>query len=142
MTVRDIRLKLLSARIIQREYALAKEKANAYDMMIAAPKVVDFESKAADSTGKNAQEEKIIIALSYHERVKELEQKMIDTRKAVDNCISKLDMQAEREVITRRYLLCQSWEQIESAMGYSHTQIFRIHNKALEKMVLNGTLDL
>ncbi|MBQ5310974.1 MAG: hypothetical protein ILP19_02895, partial [Oscillospiraceae bacterium] len=24
-------------------------------------------------------------------------------------------------------------------MGYSHTQIFRIHNKALEKMVLNGT---
>ena len=78
MTVRDIRLKLLSARIIQREYALAKEKANAYDMMIAAPKVVDFESKAADSTGKNAQEEKIIIALSYHERVKELEQKMIN----------------------------------------------------------------
>ena len=140
MTLSEVKQILIQTRIAQQEYSLAVSKARQYDEMISAAKVSEFEPRAADDTGRNTQEEKLIIALSYHERVRELEKAMTETRRKTDMLIDSLDMQSEKEIITRRYLICQTWEQIAEGMGYSLMQIFRIHNKALEKMLLNVTL--
>jgi DNA-directed RNA polymerase specialized sigma subunit len=40
----------------------------------------------------------------------------------------------EKEVITRRYIMGQSWETICNTMRYCQRQIMRIHKRALEKL--------
>ena len=134
MTESEVKKRLISARIAQKEYALALEKANCFDMMISSPKSGGFGERSADSTGKNKTEEKLLLALSYHEKAKALEQKMIDARRDVEEYITLLSLQSEREIITRRYLMCQTWEQIAASTGYSVRQTTRLHTKALEKI--------
>jgi hypothetical protein len=37
----------------------------------------------------------------------------------------------ESEIMTRRYAWLQIWEQIEQETGYTHSNVFRIHRRAL-----------
>lgn len=130
----DVKSELIQIRIIQQAYKLAKEKAYQFDDMIGNPKVSGFDERIQNSTGENALERKIVLALSYHESVKVLEDKMIQAREQCEMFISVLELQSEREVITRRYLMCETWESIASNMHYSERQIFRIHRKALTRL--------
>ena len=81
------------------------------------------------------------LASEYHRQAAALEAEMIAARKIAEKYVTLLKLQSEREVITRRYLMCQSWEKIADMMCYSERQVIRIHNKALEKMSLNVTDD-
>ena len=42
----------------------------------------------------------------------------------------------EREILTRRYLLGQGWEQIATEMGYSYRHITKLHGFALKKLAV------
>ena len=37
----------------------------------------------------------------------------------------------EGDIMTRRYVWLQKWEQIEQETGYTHSNVFRIHRRAL-----------
>lgn len=114
---------------------LAAEKARQYDMMISMPKTTGPEN--APGAKKNGTENRYLLALSYHEKVAALEADMISARESAEKYIALLEMQSEKEIITRRYLMCQTWEKIADAMNYSIRQVTRIHGKALKKMSLN-----
>ena len=47
------------------------------------------------------------------------------------NQVKKIPNATEQEVLTRRYLIGQSWEKIVVEMHYSYRQIIRIHGAAL-----------
>lgn len=64
---------------------------------------------------------------------------MIRARQRAERLIATLDHQHEKEVITRRYLIHQTWEEIADVMHYSGRQVFRVHDRALKKMSLNVT---
>ena len=48
---------------------------------------------------------------------------------AVNRCPSALDV----ELLTRRYLLGQSWERIAVEMGYSYRHVTKLHGRSLQK---------
>lgn len=48
------------------------------------------------------------------------------------NQVKKISNATEQEVLTRRYLIGQSWEKIAVEMHYSYRQIIRIHGAALQ----------
>lgn len=48
------------------------------------------------------------------------------------NQVKKIPNATEQEVLTRRYLIGQSWEKIAVEMHYSYRQIIRIHGEALQ----------
>ncbi|WP_394266180.1 hypothetical protein, partial [Anaerotignum sp.] len=48
------------------------------------------------------------------------------------NQVKKIPNATEQEVLTRRYLIGQSWEKIAVEMHYSYRQIIRIHGAALQ----------
>ena len=47
------------------------------------------------------------------------------------NQVKKIPNATEQEVLTRRYLIGQSWKKIAVEMHYSYRQIIRIHGAAL-----------
>ena len=135
MTAGEVKQKLIQIRVTQQKYILAAEKARQYDMMISAPRPTSFEN--APDPKKNGTENKYLLALDYHEKVVALEIEMVQARTSAEKYIDLLDKQAEKEIVTRRYIMCQTWEAIAEAMNYSIRQVTRLHGKALKKMSLN-----
>lgn len=45
--------------------------------------------------------------------------------------IKQVDSIAEQEVLTRRYLLDQNWDDIAVGMNYAYSYVLKIHGKAL-----------
>lgn len=50
--------------------------------------------------------------------------------------IEQLPNKAEKEVLTRRYLIGQRWDKIAEEMGYSYRHTTKIHGKALQNFHL------
>ena len=103
--------KLIQIRAAQQKYMLAAEKVRQYEKMLS----------GADD----------MLLREYRKQVEECRKEMTETRIMAEEYIRMLDRQAEREVLTRRYLFCETWEKIASEMHYSMKQIQRIHKKAL-----------
>lgn len=84
--------------------------------------------------GGNA-ESKIQRAL---EKVDEIEQKiieridrLIEKREAIEQTIRQVEDGTLRELLRRRYLLCETWEEIADAMHYSFQWVCVLHGRAL-----------
>lgn len=74
-------------------------------------------------------------AARWDELVRELEaekEMQMVTYHEIWNQVKKIPNATEQEVLTRRYLIGQSWEKIAVEMHYSYRQIIRIHGAALQ----------
>ena len=70
-----------------------------------------------DELMRELEEEREMQMVTYHE---------------IWNQVKKIPNATEQEVLTRRYLIGQSWEKIAVEMHYSYRQIIRIHGAALQ----------
>lgn len=52
----------------------------------------------------------------------------------ITHVIKKVDSRQERNVLEKRYLCYETWEQISVDMGYSIQHTFRIHDQGLQKV--------
>ena len=59
---------------------------------------------------------------------------MLDKKEKVAAVINKIDNLKYREVLYRRYALCQSWETISEKMHYSIRQVQRLNGFALQEI--------
>lgn len=57
---------------------------------------------------------------------------LIDLREQIESRVSVIPEERQREVLHRRYILCQKWEEIALEMNYSYMQVCRIHGAALQ----------
>lgn len=74
-------------------------------------------------------------AARWDELMRELEaekEMQMVTYHEIWNQVKKIPNATEQEVLTRRYLIGQSWEKIAVEMHYSYRQIIRIHGAALQ----------
>ena len=76
----------------------------------------------------------------------DLEREIVELTEERNRLIAKLDLIGDEDLerlLILRYVRGLKWEQIMSKMGYSETQIHRLHRKALtildEKMAVNGS---
>lgn len=70
-----------------------------------------------DELMRELEAEREMLMVTYHE---------------IWNQVKKISNATEQEVLTRRYLIGQSWEKIAVEMHYSYRQIIRIHGAALQ----------
>lgn len=74
-------------------------------------------------------------AARWDELVRELEaekEMQMVTYREIRQQISMVPDPTEQEILSRRYLIGQSWEKIAVEMGYSYRNITRIHGHALQ----------
>ena len=74
----------------------------------------------------------------YAEKVSEIiekigKQKLECCRKyeEISEAISDMKDDTEKEVLMRRYILCEKWEEIAVNMGYGYRHVLKIHGNAL-----------
>ena len=49
----------------------------------------------------------------------------------ISEAISDMKDDTEREVLMRRYIMCEKWEEIAVNMGYGYRHVLKIHGNAL-----------
>ena len=54
----------------------------------------------------------------------------------IEGVIEELENSAHKEVLTRRYLLLQSWTKIAQEMQYTRRRVFQLHEAALNNFCL------
>ena len=143
MTTAEIKAKLMRARVAERDYRLARDKANAYRQLIACGKAVRYGSDGSTHERKgNTVENAYCCLADYSAEEERLLQELISVRQKAEKIISSVPDQAQREVLTRRYIIGQRWEDIAESMNYSRQHVTRLHGYALQKMCLNVTISV
>lgn len=80
--------------------------------------------------------------VDYEKKADELVRKLVDVRLDIEIAIAKVPDSRQREVLERRYLLYQGWDEITEIMNYSKSHVLRLHKSGLEevkKMIPNET---
>ena len=140
MTVQEVKEKLNSVRTKYREYVLARDKAEQFCAMISAPAPVALsaDTPSQEHSG-NSTENKIVAALWYSEEVDKRFRSYIMTAREIEGIISGLKYYDQREVLTRRYIMFESWKDICQKMEISKSRMFRLHERAIEALAENVT---
>ena len=79
----------------------------------------------------------ISLIVEYEQRAVQLLAEYIEKYNEIDKAIRSIQHPAQREVLERRYLLYQKWQQIADEMHYSVQNVYILHGKALQKISLN-----
>ena len=136
MTTQEAKQQLEAVRTKYRKYILARDKADQFRGMISSPTAGTSDSPRSESGG-NGSENKIISLLWYSEQADRIFQEYMILRTEAELAIDFVKFPDEREVLTRRYIMYQKWEDIAEVMGYSRQHITRIHESALKHISEN-----
>lgn len=85
----------------------------------------------------NGFENALLRVMEQEERLDAEIDQLTAKRAEIEKTIAAVPDPVQREVLTRRYLLYQKWEDIAEAMNYSERHIRRLHGYALKNMSLN-----
>lgn len=143
MTVQEVKAVLNGARDSVRAYRLAKDKVNAYKQLLTSGKTARYESDGSTHEQNGNPIERAYCCLAdYETELSNAVAEMVRCRKTAERLISSVEDRTQREVLTRRYIIGQRWEDIAFVMNYNIRHIYKIHGAALQSMALNGTITL
>ena len=143
MTTTEIKAELNRARIAERAYRLARDKVNAYEQLLTCGKSVRYENDGGTHEQKGNPVENAYCQLAdYNTEADRLFREFTAARKRTEELISSVPDPVQREVLTRRYIIGQRWEEIAESMNYSVRHITRLHGIALKNMSLNVHISL
>ena len=134
---------LNGARDSVRAYRLAKDKVNVYKQLLTSGKTARYESDGSThEQNGNPIEWAYCCLADYQAEADRLMMEMLGVRQQVEKVIGTVPDAVQREVLTRRYIIGQKWEDIAFVMNYNIRHIYKIHGAALQSMALNGTITL
>ena len=140
MTVGEAKTILYRARDTAKAYRLTKDKVNAYKQLLASGKTIRYESDGSVHERYGNSVERAYCRLAdYESELEEALAAMVKSREVAEELIQSVEDAVQREVLTRRYLIGQRWEDIAYSMNYSRQHVTRLHGYALQKMCLNVT---
>ena len=134
---------LNGARDSVRAYRLAKDKVNAYKQLLTSGKVVRYESDGSTHEQNGNPIERAYCCLAdYETELNNAVAEMVRCRKTAEKLISSVEDRTQREVLTRRYIIGQRWEDIAVRMNYSLPRVYQLHGAALNRIILNYSKSL
>lgn len=143
MTVQEVKAVLNGARDSVRAYRLAKDKVNAYKQLLTSGKVVRYESDGSTHEQNGNPIERAYCCLAdYETELNNAVAEMVRCRKTAERIISSVEDRTQREVLTRRYIIGQRWEDIAVRMNYSLPRVYQLHGSALNRIILNYSKSL
>lgn len=66
--------------------------------------------------------------------IKEMINRLVALKNDIEKIIESVENAKLRQILTLRYINGRTFEKIAEEMGYSYMQIYRLHEKALEKV--------
>ncbi len=140
LTTDEVKAELKKARQAQKDYRLSRDKTNALRQDLIGGKSVRYGSDGSTHGHKgNAVENAYCMLADYEAETEEKLIEMIRTRKRAEDMISAVPDPVQREILTRRYIIGQDWEDIAECMNYNLRHVYKLHGGALQNMALNGT---
>lgn len=82
----------------------------------------------------------VIQIIQFEEELEADKNKMKELFAEISRAIDQMQHANHILVLSKRYLLMKTWEQIADEMNYSVMQIHRIHKEALENFVVPGNM--
>ena len=76
--------------------------------------------------------------IEYEEQAERLTKRYIEVYMEVETAIAAVSDPVLREVLERRYLLYQKWEEIADAMHRDLRWVYRLHGKALQQLTIES----
>ena len=102
---------------------------------------IEYSPPSLSGTGGGSSADRMPDTISkiveYEQRVAELRALYVEKYIEIDKAIRSVQSLTQREVLERRYLLYQKWQQIADEMNYSIQNIYILHGKGLQKIRLN-----
>ena len=140
MTTTEIKAELNRAKEAKRAYKLAKDKADDYERLLIGGKSIRYDSDGSKSERKGNPIENAYCQLAdYKAEADKLLKEMSSAREHTERLINTVANPVQREVLTRRYIIGQRWEDIAESMNYSRQHVTRLHGYALKTLCLNVT---
>ncbi|MCR5479806.1 MAG: hypothetical protein K6F27_08100 [Ruminococcus sp.] len=102
---------------------------------------LEYHSPSLESGGGGGNPDKMPDSLSkimeYEQHAAQLQTEFVDKYTEIDKVIHSVEDDTLREVLERRYLLYQKWEQIAQEMHRDLRWVYRLHGKALNCIKVN-----
>lgn len=76
--------------------------------------------------------------IEYEEQAERLTKRYIELYIEIEKAIAAVSDPVLREVLERRYLLYQKWEEIAEAMHRDLRWVYRLHGKALQQLTIES----
>ena len=143
MTVQEVKAVLNGARDSVRAYRLAKDKVNAYKQLLTSGKTARYESDGSTHEQNSNPIERAYCCLAdYETELNNAVAEMVRGRKTAERIINSVEDRTQQEVLTRRYIIGQRWEDIAVRMNYSLPRVYQLHGSALNRIILNYSKSL
>ena len=141
MTTAEIKSELIKARDAERAYRLARDKYIAYQQLLIGGKSVRYDDTGGTHEKNGNSVERAYCCLAdYADEADKLMQDMIAARQRAEVLIASVPDAVQREVLTRRYIIGQRWEDIAESVNYSLRRVYQLHGYALQNIALNCTI--
>lgn len=133
MTVQEVKTVLNSVRVKYREYELAQEKALRFRSTLtgAAQVMTDIPQSAKN---ENSREKGYLKLVEYSEDAAYKFRDYLATRESAEKLIGTLYDHDEQEVLTRRYIMFEKWENIAGKMYISDRKVFYLRRNGMRKI--------
>lgn len=140
MTIQDAKVAMSRAKNSVKAYRIVKDKVNAYKQLLMSGKTVRYESDGSTHEHNGNPIERAYCCLAdYETELNNATAEMVRCRETAERMINSVKDDTQREVLVRRYIIVQRWEDIAYTMNYSRQHITRLHGYALQNMCLNVT---
>lgn len=141
--MQEVKAVLNGARDSVRAYRLAKDKVNAYKQLLTSGKTARYESDGSTHEQNGNPIERAYCCLAdYETELNNAVAEMVRCRKTAERIINSVEDRTQREVLTRRYIIGQRWENIAVRMNYSLPRVYQLHGAALNRIILNYSKSL
>ena len=131
---------LKRARSVDRRVSLLTVELEKLDGDLQTLKSFDYSKPIVQSSGGRGEVETAAIRIA--DRKAELSaaiQEQFAIRADAIEIIHTLPEGPERDVLTQRYILCNSWDQVASNLHYVYRYCVQLHNSAMKKISHNLT---
>jgi DNA-directed RNA polymerase specialized sigma subunit len=136
LTTAEVKTELNKAKIAEHEYHLAQEKAINFRSKLTGKGVRYDRNDCTNEHSGNTVEMAYCTLADYEAESDRLFNAMLDAKRNAEQIIRKVNDPIQREVLTRRYIIVQKWEDIAEAMNYSERRVRQIHSDALKNISL------
>lgn len=135
MTVDDVKTELKRVRTAKKAYRLANDRANDYEQTITGGKTVRYGGNGESHEKRGNPVENAYCELIYLKEDKEQHRReYIAAFNRARYLIDLVSDPIQREVLDRRYIRGELWEDIALHMNYSRRHINRLHGWALQSI--------
>lgn len=92
------------------------------------------ERSGDNSQNENSVENTVLKVIEYEERKDKLIDVLVGLKLEIEGVINKIPNEKYKDILERRYLLFQKWEEIAEELNYSVQWIHKLHRRALTEV--------